>query len=59
MKFKCKVRGAYQYSTHESICNSLIKEKDKILNIGMINDIGTFKKDLFVQQKDKTKHPKK
>jgi hypothetical protein len=43
----------------ESFCDSLIKEKDKLLHLGVPSTIGTSKKDLVSQQKLKYKHPKK
>jgi len=35
----------------ESFCDSLIREKDKILHLGVINTIGTSNKALMAQQK--------
>jgi hypothetical protein len=51
--------GSYQAPTLESFCDSLIREKDKLLQLGVINTTGTSNKALVAQQKDKTKHPKK
>jgi hypothetical protein len=40
-------------------CDSLIREKDKLLHLGVINTAGTSNKALMDQQKDKSKHLKK
>jgi len=37
----------------ESCCDSLIREQDKLLHIREINTIGTSRKTLFTQKKDK------
>jgi hypothetical protein len=38
------LRGAYQTPTIESFCDSLIREKDKFLQLGMISTTGTLTK---------------
>jgi hypothetical protein len=50
---------AYQKPTLESFCVALIKEEDKLIQLGMISTAGTSNKALVVQQKDKPKYPKK
>jgi len=50
---------AYQTLTRESFCDSMIREKDKLLQIGVINIVGTFNKALVAHHKDKFKHLKK
>jgi hypothetical protein len=49
----------YQKLTLESFCDALIREQDKLVQIGVINTAGTSNKALVAQQKDKTKNPKK
>jgi hypothetical protein len=50
---------AYQKPTLESFCASLIREEDKLVQLGVINTAGTSNKALVSQQKDKPKYPKK
>jgi hypothetical protein len=50
---------AYVQPTLESFCTSLIKEEDKLVQLGVINVAGTSNKALVAQQKDKPKYPKK
>jgi hypothetical protein len=50
---------AYQKPTLESFCAALIREEDKLVQLGVINTAGTSNKALVVQQKDKPKYPKK
>jgi hypothetical protein len=50
---------AYVQPTLESFCISLIREKDKLEQLGVINAAGTPNKALVSQQKDKPKYPKK
>jgi hypothetical protein len=50
---------AYKKPTLESFCVSLIREKDKLVQLGVINTTGTSNKALVAQQKDKPKNPKK
>ena len=50
---------AYVEPTLESFCTSLIREEDKLVQLGVINTAGPSNKALVVQQKDKPKYPKK
>jgi hypothetical protein len=50
---------AYQKLTLESFCASLIREEDKLVELGVINTAGTSNKVLVAQQKNKPKNPKK
>jgi hypothetical protein len=50
---------AYKKPTLESFCDVLIKEQDKLVQLGVINTVGTSNKALVAQQKDKPKNPKK
>jgi hypothetical protein len=50
---------AYVKPTLESFFSSLIREEDKLLQLGVINTAGTSNKALVAQQKDKPKYPKK
>jgi hypothetical protein len=50
---------AYQNLTLESFCVALIREEDKLVQLGVINTAGTSNKALVAQQKDKPKNPKK
>jgi hypothetical protein len=50
---------AYQKPTLESFCAALIREEDKLVQLGVINTASTSKKILVAQQKDKPKYPKK
>jgi hypothetical protein len=50
---------AYVQPTLESFCTSLIREEDKLVQLGVINAAGTSNKALVAQQKDKPKYPKK
>jgi hypothetical protein len=49
----------YKKPTLESFCVDLIREEDKILQLGVINTAGTSNKALFSQQKDKPRYSKK
>jgi hypothetical protein len=49
----------YVQPTLESFCTSLIREEDKLVQLGVINTAGTSNKALVAQQKDKPKYPKK
>jgi hypothetical protein len=49
----------YEKPTLESFCAYLIREEDKLIQLGVINTAGTSKKALISQQKDKPKYPKK
>jgi hypothetical protein len=53
------VGAAYQKPNLENFCDSLIREKDKLVQLGVINTAGTSNKALVVHQKDKPKNPKK
>ena len=48
-----------QEPTLESFCDSLIREKDKLIHLGIINNADTSGKALLSQQKEKSKPPKK
>jgi hypothetical protein len=50
---------AYEKPTLESFCAALIREEYKLVQLGVINTIGTSNKSLVAQQKDKPKNPKK
>ena len=50
---------AYQKPTLESFCDAFIREKDKLVWLGVISTAGTSNKALVAQQKDKAKNPKK
>jgi hypothetical protein len=50
---------AYVKPTLDSFCASLIREEDKLVQLGVINTAGTSNKALVSQQKDKPKYPKK
>jgi hypothetical protein len=49
----------YQKPTLESFCDALIREQDKLVQLGVINTAGTSNKALVVHQKDKPINPKK
>jgi hypothetical protein len=50
----------YKMPSFEAFCDSLIREQDKLLHLGVINTTSTSNKALVAQQKDKgPKHPKK
>ena len=51
--------ASYQEPTLESFCDSLIREKDKLIHLGIINNADTSRKSLLSQQKEKSKPPKK
>jgi hypothetical protein len=53
------VGKSYVEPTLEYFCTSLIREEDKLLQLGVINTAGTSNKALVSQQKDKPKYPKK
>jgi hypothetical protein len=50
---------AYKKPTLESFCASFIREEDKLVQLGVINTVGTSNKALVSQQKDKPKNPNK
>ena len=43
----------------ETFCDSLIREQDKLIHLGIINNANTSEKSLLSQQKEKSKPPKK
>ena len=49
----------YKKPSLENFFDALIREKDNLIQLGVINTTGTSNKDLVVHQKDKTKNPKK
>jgi hypothetical protein len=49
----------YQKPTLESFCDALIREKYKIVQLGVIITVGTSNKALVAQKKDKPNNPKK
>ena len=51
--------ASYQEPSLESFCDSLIREQDKLINIGIINNVDTYGKSLLSQQKERSKPPKK
>jgi hypothetical protein len=51
--------SAYKNLTLESFCDALIREQDKLVQLGLISTAGTSNRALVVQQKDKSKNPKK
>jgi hypothetical protein len=50
---------AYQTPTLDSFCDVSIREKDNLVQLGVISTAGTSNKALVAQQKDKPKNPKK
>jgi hypothetical protein len=50
---------SYKKPSLESFCDALIREKDKIVQIGLISTICSSNKSLVVQYKYKSKNPKK
>jgi hypothetical protein len=50
---------SYQEPSLESFCDSLIREQDKLIHLGIINNADTSGKALLSQQKEKSKPPKK
>jgi hypothetical protein len=44
--------SAYKEPTFESFCDSLIREQDKLFQLGLISTIATYNKSLVAQQKD-------
>ena len=49
----------YQEPSLESFCDSLIREKDKPIHLGIISNVDTSRKALLSQQKENSKPPKK
>jgi hypothetical protein len=50
--------AAYQKPSLENFCDALIREQDKLVQLGVINTAGTSNKALVVHQKDKPKNAK-
>jgi hypothetical protein len=50
---------AYQKPTLENFCDALIREQDKLAQLGVIKTASTSNKALVVHQKNKPKNPKK
>ena len=51
--------ASYVEPSFESLCDSLIREQDKLIHLGIINNANTSGKALLSQQKEKSKPPKK
>ena len=51
--------ASYQEPSLESFCDFLIREQDKLIHLGIINNVDTSGKALLSQQKEKSKPPKK
>ena len=51
--------ASYQEPTLESFCDSLIREQDTLIHLGIINNTDTSGKSLLSQQKEKSKPSKK
>ena len=51
--------ASYQEHSLESFFDSLIREQDKLIHLGIINNTDTSGKALLSQQKEKSKLPKK
>ena len=49
----------YKKPSLENFCDALIREQDKLVQIGVINTAGPSNKALVAQQKDKPRYPKK
>jgi hypothetical protein len=50
---------AYKIPSLKSYCDYLIREKDELVHLGVINTTGISNKSLVSQYKDKSKHPTK
>ena len=50
---------SYEKPTLESFCFALIRDEDKLVQLGVISNAGTSNQALFVHQKHKPKNPKK
>ena len=53
------IAASYVEPSLESFCDSLIREQDKLIHLGIINNADTSGKALLSQQKEKSKPPKK
>ena len=51
--------ASYQEPSLESFCDSLIREQDKLIHLGIFNNADISGKTLLSQQKEKSKPPKK
>ena len=51
--------ASYQEPSLEFFCDYLITEQDKLIHLGIINNVDTSGKSLLSQQKEKSKPPKK
>ena len=49
---------SYQEPSLESFCDSLIREQDKLIHLGVIKNADTFREALLSQQKEMSKPPK-
>ena len=56
---KSLTAASYQEPSLQSFCDSLIREQDKLIHLGIINNADTSGKSLLPQQKEKSKPPKK
>jgi hypothetical protein len=55
-----EARGiGYKKTSLEKFCDALIREQDKLVQLGVISIAGTSNKALVVHQKDKPNNPKK
>jgi hypothetical protein len=52
-------RTTYKKPSLENFCDSLIREQDKLVQLGVINTASTSNKALVIHQKYKPKNPKK
>ena len=51
--------ASYQDPSLESFCDSLVREQDKLIHLGIISNADTSSKALLSQYKENTKPPKK
>ena len=51
--------ASYQEPSLESFCDSLIREQDNLIHLGIIKNADTSRKSLLSQEKEKSKPPKK
>ena len=51
--------ACYQEPSLECFCDSLIREQDKLIHLGIFNNVDTSGKALLSQQKEKSKPSKK
>jgi hypothetical protein len=51
--------SSYKEPSLDSFCESLIQEKDKLVQLGLINTAGISNESLVAHQKYKSKNPKK